>query len=100
MGARASRHRTRRLWRDYSLSITLAGLFLAAWAGQAVTQWWEVHREAAAHHQPFQVSEYLIQFGRATFENWQSEWLQLLTFVVLTVSLRHRGSHESKEVDD
>jgi len=33
-------------------------------------------------------------------ENWQSEFLQLLTFVVLTAVLIHRGSHESKDGDD
>jgi hypothetical protein len=33
-------------------------------------------------------------------ENWQSEFLQLLTFVVLTSFLIHRGSHESKDTDE
>jgi hypothetical protein len=35
-----------------------------------------------------------------TFENWQSELLQLLTFVALTTYLVHRGSHESKDTDE
>lgn len=30
-------------------------------------------------------------------ENWQSEFLQLFTFVVLTTYLVHRNSHESKD---
>jgi hypothetical protein len=33
-------------------------------------------------------------------ENWQSEFLQLLTFVVLTASFIHRGTHESRDSDD
>ena len=33
-------------------------------------------------------------------ENWQSEFLQLLTFVVLTSFLIHRNSPESKDSDD
>lgn len=33
-------------------------------------------------------------------ENWQSEFLQLLTFVVLTAFFIHRGSHESRDSDD
>jgi hypothetical protein len=33
-------------------------------------------------------------------ENWQSEFLQLLTFVVLTTFLIHRNSHESRDSDD
>ena len=39
-------------------------------------------------------------FGQATFENWQSEFLQLLTFVALTSFLIHRGSPESKDGDE
>ena len=35
-----------------------------------------------------------------TFENWQSEFLQLFTMVVLTAFLIHRGSQESKDSDD
>ena len=49
------------------------------------------------------VGQYLAEFmgwGQATFENWQSEFLQLLTFVVLTTYLIHRGSHESKDSDE
>jgi hypothetical protein len=45
-------------------------------------------------------SGYVWEWGQATFENWQSEFLQLLTFVVLTTFLIHKGSHESKDTDD
>ena len=37
-----------------------------------------------------------LWIGR-TAENWQSEFLQLLTFVVATAYLIHKGSHESKD---
>ena len=43
---------------------------------------------------------YIWAWGAATFENCQSEFLQLLTFVVLTTYLIHRGSHESKDSDE
>ena len=49
----------KRLWRDYSLTIVLVALFLAAWLGQFVSQVFEI-REAAADtppatmHQPCQ----------------------------------------------
>ena len=43
---------------------------------------------------------YVWGWAQATFEHRQSEFLQLLTFVVLTTSLIHRGSHESKDSDD
>jgi SNF2 family DNA or RNA helicase len=36
----------------------------------------------------------------STLENWQSEFLQLLTFVVLTSFLIHRNSPESKDSDE
>ena len=38
-------------------------------------------------------------FGEATFENWESEFLQMGMYVVLTVKLRQRGSSESKPLD-
>jgi hypothetical protein len=76
-----------RLWRDYSLSITLGVLFLASWAGQ----WWTQVRIGG---------ETWAQFLASTLENWESEFLQLLTFVVLTTFLHHRGSHESKDPDE
>jgi hypothetical protein len=39
-------------------------------------------------------------FGEATFENWESEFLQMAMYVVLTVKLRQRGSAESKPFDE
>ena len=43
---------------------------------------------------------YIWNFLAATFENWQSEFLQLLAMVVLTSFLIHRGSAESKDSND
>lgn len=90
----------RRLWRDYSLSVTLAALFLAAWVGQALFQWPEYARDQRDHQQAADIAGFILTFGRATLENWQSEFLQLLTFVVLTSFLVHRGSHESRDSAD
>jgi hypothetical protein len=89
-----------RLWRDYNLSIVLAGLFLVSWIGQAVFQWLEMANEAQAHGQAASLSEFLPAFFSATFENWQSEFLQLFTMVLLTSFLIHKGSHESKDQDE
>lgn len=72
-----------KLWRDYNLSIVLAALFLVSWAVQLWAQWTS--------------GDDAWQMLAATMENWQSEFLQLLTFVVLTSFLIHRGSHESKD---
>ena len=37
---------------------------------------------------------------QSTFENWQSEFLEVLLLIVLTASLIHKGSHESKDGED
>src|SRR3712207_1316753 len=92
-----------RVWRDYSLSLALAALFLVAWGLQTWTGWVEFGAEQQAHGQTaeaFGADGYVWRWGQATLENWQSEFLQLLTFVVLTTYLIHRGSHESKDSDE
>lgn len=73
--------------RKHSLGTTLAALFLASWVGQGV---------ATAWHDSFAWSE----FFKDTLENWQSEFLQLMTFVMLTKWLREKDSHESKEIEE
>src|SRR5919108_5961699 len=90
----------RRLWRDYSLSMTLAVLFFLSWLGQLVTQWFNWANEQQEHGQALEVGQFLWQFWTSTLENWQSEFLQLLTFVVLTSFLIHRQSPESKDSDE
>jgi len=92
-----------KLWRDYNLSIVLAALFLLSWGLQTWMGWGEFSAEQQTHGQTPQVfgaDGYIWTWGRSTFENWQSEFLQLLTFVVLTTYLVHKGSHESKDTDD
>jgi SNF2 family DNA or RNA helicase len=90
----------KRLWKHYSLSITLAMLFFLAWVAQLVTQWFTWANEQREHEQPLEVGDFLWQFWTSTLENWQSEFLQLLTFVVLTSFLIHRNSPESRDSDD
>jgi hypothetical protein len=43
---------------------------------------------------------FVVEFGQSTLENWQPEFLQLFSFVVLSALLIHRGSGESKDSDD
>ena len=40
------------------------------------------------------------EFGQSTLENWQSEFLQLFSFVVLAALYIHKGSAESKDGDE
>lgn len=46
------------------------------------------------------MEEFLPEFAARTFENWQSEFLQLFAMVVFTSFLIHKGSHESGDNDD
>jgi hypothetical protein len=85
---------------DYGLSIVLALLFFGSWIAQFFVQMVHFGNEAREHGQSFSMSEYWPDFWRATLENWQSEFLQLLTFVLLTGYLIHRGSAESKDSDE
>ena len=93
----------RRFLKENSLSLVFGGLFLATLVGQAFAGWHLLNDELFAEglHQ--------ISFGRyltsASFavdvtENWQSEYLQFLLYVVFTVWLLQRGSPESKSLED
>jgi hypothetical protein len=93
----------KRLWKNYNLSIVLGLLFLVSWVVQTWTGWVHFVAEQQEHGQAaewFGPSGYIWNWAAATFENWQSEFLQLFTFVVLTTFLIHKGSHESKDSDE
>jgi hypothetical protein len=62
--------------------------------------WHAFVQEAAEHGQDPQVSDYLNEMSRDTFENWQSEFLQLLWQVVGLAFFLYVGSPASKENDD
>jgi hypothetical protein len=90
------------IWRNYGLSITLAVLFLGAWALQTWTGWVEYVAQQESLAQPavaFGDGGYVWSWAQATFENWQSEFLQVFVFIVLTTFLVHRRSHESPDSD-
>src|SRR5687768_5882168 len=94
--------RVRALWHDHGLSIALVTLFIATMAGQTWAGWYAYNDEQAEHNgAPVTLTGYLRtgHFGEATFENWESEFLQMAFYVVLTVFLLQRGSSESKRPD-
>jgi hypothetical protein len=85
-----------------SLSIVLFVLFLVSVAGQFFTGFAENNKERKEHgFPPLTTGSYIHSghFIQATFENWESEFLQMALFVVLTISLRQKGSSESKKCD-
>jgi len=88
-------------WHRNGLSIVLLGLMLISIVLQAYTGWKEYNnflKEEGGQVLPF--TQYLNSghFLQATFENWESEFLQMGLFVLLTVSLRQQGSAESKDL--
>jgi len=89
--------------RDNGLSIVLMLLFLAFWGCQAFCGW-HVHNDDELLHgkPPLAFAAYLGSghFWQATGENWESEFLQMGFYVVLTCFLFQRGSAESKDPDD
>jgi hypothetical protein len=91
-----------RLLRDNGLSIALFGLFIASLLGQVLTGRVEYNDDRQQHGRPgVGYAEYLTSghFEEAVFENWESEFLQMGAYVLLTVVLRQRGSAESKGLD-
>jgi hypothetical protein len=93
----------KKVWKDYNLSIVLFLMFVASWALQTYVGWVEFSSEQQQHGQAAQVlgsDGYIWRWAHATLENWQSEFLQLFTMVVLTAALIHRGSAESRDSQD
>jgi branched-subunit amino acid ABC-type transport system permease component len=90
----------RKIWSNFGLSIALGTLFLITWAAQAVVQWPVFAQEQQEHGEAAKLGDYFLHFSQSTLENWQSEFLQLFSFVVLAALLIHRGSGESKDSDD
>jgi hypothetical protein len=90
------------VWKNNSLSIVLLALFIVSMAGQAWAGWYDHNQDEQEHGQPAtSFSEYLTtgHFWEATGENWESEFLQMAAFVLLTCFLRQKGSAESKRID-
>lgn len=88
------------MFKRYGAAIVLAIFFFGSWAGQALTFWHEFVLEQAMHHAPVVLSDYLYQFGARTFENWQSEFLQVMAAAWVFKHFFWQGSPESKEPDE
>jgi hypothetical protein len=95
--------RLRTILRDNGLSLFFAALFIGALVGQALTgvAQFNEEQEAAGLH-PITLGQFVTSsaFGVDVMENWQSEYLQFLLFILATVWLVQRGSSESKKLDE
>ena len=86
--------------RKYAYGWITVIFFLVSIVGHWIFGWYAYVNEATEHAQAPQWSEYLVQMGRDTFENWQSEFLQLIWQVVGLAYFLYAGSPASKENDD
>ena len=71
--------------------------------GQSYNGWIEFNDFLKDYKQPVVTYGYYLHSGhfiQATFENWESEFLQMALFVILTIFLRQKGSSESKSCDE
>ncbi|MGH2573269.1 MAG: DUF6766 family protein [Actinomycetota bacterium] len=90
----------RNIWRNFGLSIGFAVLFFTSWMAQGAAEWHVYASEQQAHGEPLGIADFIIHFSQSTLENWQSEFLQLFSFVVMAALFIHRGSAESRDSDD
>jgi hypothetical protein len=86
---------------ENSLLLVMGLIFFASWYAQSVSGWTSFNDDQKVHGEPT-VSwlSYIgsSDFWQATLQNWQSEFLAVGSFAVLTIYLRQRGSPESKPV--
>jgi len=85
------------------LSIIVISLFLLFLFFQSITGWHVKNDELSEAHLPhLSYFEYLNSphFMQATFENWESEFLQMGMYVLFTVYLKQKGSAESKSLTE
>ena len=104
MGKRSSQvSLARRIWRDYSLSVVVGAMFLVTFVLHAIFGWWQYAADQASNNAEATLwgwDGYVVYFGEWTFQNWQSEFLEVLVLIVATAYFIHKGSHESKDGDD
>jgi hypothetical protein len=86
---------------ENSLSVVLLIIFLGLLGGQSIAGYLQHNEELTSHNDPtISYVNYLGSgaFIESVFENWESEFLQMGAYVILTVSLRQKGSAESKKL--
>jgi hypothetical protein len=91
----------KRWLKENSLSVVVGLLFLVFLGGHSVAGHLSANEELQAHGQPTETyMEYLGSgdFIESVFENWESEFLQMGSYVFLTAYLVQKGSAESKKL--
>ncbi len=88
------------LWKKYGFAWVTIGFLLFSLIGHWIFGWLAFVDEQQAVGAPVEAAAFVIQMLRDTFENWQSEFLQLLWQVVGLTLLLYVGSPQSKESED
>ncbi len=87
---------------SHSLSLCFLLLFLISWALHLYGSWVDHNDQQVLMHKPQDsIMQFLGEptFWFETFQNWQSEFISIVSIVFLTIYLRQKGSPESKPVD-
>lgn len=91
-----------RYLRDNGLTLALMAIFGLCLFGMLGSGWLEENAMLETHGEPaIGLVEYFFSasFQTALFENWESEFLQMSAYVIMTAMLFQRGSAESKDPD-
>ena len=88
------------MFRRYAYGWLTLGFFLGSLALHWLFGWYAFVEEQRAHAQTPEFASYAAEMLRDTFENWQSEFLQLLWQVAGLAYFLYLGSPASKENDD
>ena len=89
-----------RFRKAYGFALVTGLFFVLSWAGQFFAQLVTERNEAEQHGESFAWTDFWPQFLSSTFENWQSEFLQLVWQAVGLALLFLWGSSQSKESDE
>ncbi len=93
----------KKFFTNNGLSSTMLGIFGVSFVGQ-IASGFAVYNDELRHFHVAAISlrDYLVSghFVEATFENWESEFLQMGLFVILTIFLYQKGSSESNPPPD
>lgn len=92
----------KKIFRNNGLSFVFAALFIMSLAGQVYTGLKQYNQEMKEKGgRQVTVSQYFSSghFFESTFENWESEFLQMGLFVIISIHLYQKGSSESKDPD-
>ena len=88
------------LFKKFGFAWVTLGFLVISLVGHWLFGWFAYVDEQQAQGAAVRVGGYVVEMLRDTFENWQSEFLQLLWQVVGLTILLYVGSPQSKESED